>query len=626
MVVTSDDEKHISLPSTSHHTVEDFGPDDSLSQVSATRLLLRTLTRYAVNEMYGEKDENRLHMRRTKTRETILSNLEDRANAVANLPADGDLDDAQKQIEQRYQNTYENRLPEDGEEFADYDPELVTWDGDDDPKNPRNWSKFQKCLQTFFVAAYTFISPMSSTMPSPAIHRIAPHMGLDSDFLQSFSISFMVLAWALGPLLIAPLSESPRIGRAPVLQVSIWVAFAFNMGCAWAPNAAAFCIFRFLGGLGGCSPLNVGAGCLADYWADTERSVAIGVYSLAPSLGPVLAPVISSFITDYADDYRWVFWVLCILNFAVAVVGAFFLKESYAPKILGDKARKLRKETGNEHYRTIYEMSEVTGQYKWEKWVDNLTRPIILLTTNILVLLLGLFMLLVYGLMYLMIVTFPGVFQGTYGWRIANSGLAYLSMGVGFIIGVVFWTWAVNKIYSHKTTQNGDVGKAEYRLPCLIAAGIGVPVGQIWYGFSAAHHVHWIMPMIGAAIFGFFLQAVFASVQQFLIQMNNRYAALSIAAAAVFRSLFGFAFPLFAKDMYKGLGYDWGSFLFAMICLAAGVPFPLYVLFRGEKLVEMSNRRMDRRQAKKDAKYLERARRKGLISDEEYTSSSNGKT
>lgn len=617
MVLTSDGDKHDSLLSTSHHTVNPYSHDDSLSQESAARLLLRTLTRYAVNGIYGEKDEPEARIRRTKTRDTILSELEERANAVANLPAEGELDAAQKEIEERYQNTYENRLPKDGEEFADYDPELVTWDGDDDPKNPRNWSKAQKCLQTFIIAIYTFISPMSSTMCSPAIHRIAPHVGLYSSFLQSFSISFMVLAWALGPLLIAPLSESPRIGRAPVLQVSIWIAFAFNMGCAWAPNAAAFCIFRFLGGLGGCSPLNVGAGCLADYWADDERSVAIGFYSLAPSLGPVIAPVISSFIADYADDYRWVFWVLCILNFAVAVFGSIFLRESYAPKILSDKAKKIRKETQNDHFHTIYDLSEVKGQYKWEKWLDNLTRPLILLTTNILVLLLGLFMLLVYGLMYLMIVTFPGVFQGVYGWRLSISGLAYLSMGVGFLLGVIFWTWAVNKIYLHKSAQNGGVGKAEYRLPCLIAAGVGVPVGQIWYGFSAAHQVHWIMPCIGAAIFAFFLTAVFAAVQQFLIQMNNRYAALSIAAAAVFRSLFGFAFPLFANQMYAGLGYDWGSFLFAMICLAAGVPFPLYVLFRGEKLVEMSNRRMDRRQAKKDAKYLERARKRGLLEHEE---------
>lgn len=561
---------------------------------------------YLRASIYGGLDDEGISIRRVATRETVLSDMRLRIEAVADLPDEGSLTEAQLAMEKNYQNAPENRFPKDGARYRDMDPELVTWDGDDDPQNPRNWSKAQKVLQTFIVSIYTFISPMSLTMPSPAIQKMGPSLGLDSDFLKSFAISFMVLAWALGPLLIAPLSESDKIGRRPVLNISIWVAFAFNMGCAWAPNAAAFCIFRFLGGLGGCSPLNVGAGCLADYWADYERSTAIGFYSLAPALGPVIAPVILSFVAQYVEDWRWVIWVLCIANFVVAVFGTCFLRESYPPCLLHKKANKLRKETGNSHLHTIYEYTDIPGQYKWEKWMDNLTRPLIILSTNILVLALGLFMSIVYGLMYLMIVTFPSVFAGDYGWSLGISGLAYLLMGVGIVCGVPFWTIMVNKVYRKKTRENGGVSKAEFRLPCLIAAGVGVPVGQIWYGFSAAHKTHWIMPMIGAAIFGFFLVSVFTTIQQFLIQMNNRYAASLIAAAAVFRSLFGFAFPLFAMKMYAGMGIDWGSFLFAMICLVVGVPFPLYVIFRGSKLVEISNRRMDKRQAKKDAKYLKR--------------------
>ena len=46
------------------------------------------------------------------------------------------------------------------------------------------------------------------------------------------------------------------------------------------------------------------------------------------------------------------------------------------------------------------------------------------------------------------------------------------------------------------------------------------------------------MPGIGSAIFAMGLVCVFQTIQNYLIDMNVRYAASSVAAAALFRSLF----------------------------------------------------------------------------------------
>jgi hypothetical protein len=49
------------------------------------------------------------------------------------------------------------------------DPNLVTWDGPDDPMNPKNWSIKRKWAATFVVSSFTFISPVSSSMVAPAL-------------------------------------------------------------------------------------------------------------------------------------------------------------------------------------------------------------------------------------------------------------------------------------------------------------------------------------------------------------------------------------------------------------------------------------------------------------------------
>jgi hypothetical protein len=88
--------------------------------------------------------------------------------------------------------------------------------------------------------------------------------------------------------------------------------------------------------------------------------------------------------------------------------------------------------------------------------------------------------------------------------------------------------------------------------------------------------------------------------------MNNRFSASSVAAAAVFRSCFGFAFPLFATAMYDKLHYGWGNTMCGFIALALGIPFPIFCVVYGERLRTLANRRMDLAQAKRDAKNLER--------------------
>lgn len=605
-------------------TPEPLGSAPSIAAHSLRDLLRRTLSvassggysrrpsiassaSYSVREIYGDSSQHDIRLRRTATRNTILESLLHRADELYSTTSREPAPDAT------------DTLPDSlvvvanaGEEFAAIDPELVTWDGPDDPANPRNWPNSKRVFQTAIVSLYSLISPMSSSVLSPAMSEIAVDLGITKSAVELLCVSIMVLAWALGPLIIAPLSESDRIGRRPVLNVLIVLVMIFNLVCGFAKTPAQLCVFRFLGGLGGCAPLNVGAGTLADIWRDRERQFAMAAYSLGPTLGPVLAPVISSFVVT-ALGWKWCFFVLTIFNAAVAGFGLVFFQETYAPRLLADKAARLRKETGNPHLHTIYEIAN--GETAVDKLAHSVLRPVSLIFGHPMVFGLGLYMAFTYGFMYLCIVTFPAVYKGTYGFSTNIAGLMYLPFGIGFVLGTLVWSIAIERIYRRQTAANGGVAKPEFRLPCLCFSGVGIPVGLVWYGWSAQKQLHWIMPCIGLGIFAFSLVAVFQTVQNYLIDMNNRFAALLVAAAAVFRSFFGFSFPLFANAMYARLNYGWGNTMCAFIAVALGLPFPVFCLMYGERLRLWANRRFEEKEAMRDKRNLERLKRQ---SEKEY--------
>ncbi|CAK7914189.1 major facilitator superfamily multidrug transporter Nag4p [[Candida] anglica] len=579
------------------------GDDTSLYRKNTSQSAYST--NLSVKDIYGDMDSDEIKMQRHETRKSILSELVTRTQ------------DAEEGIydtkEDHTMATYYEDLPDtsvpikhDGEEFTDIDPELITWKGTDDPEDPRNWPFATKATLTALVSLYTLVSPMSSSIISPAMSEISKDFGIKNEIIAAMVVSIQLLAWAVGPLILSPLSESHRFGRKIILDLSIWISFFFNIGCAFSQNTAQMMVCRFIGGIFGSCPLNVGAGVLSDLFDAQHRNMALASFSLAPLLGPTIAPLIAGFIVDNTN-WRWVLYVLCIFNGTVALIGSVFFKETYSPRLLRLKAKKLRKETGNANLHTIYEIAD--GETTMGKLYLSVSRPVVLLFTHPMIIGLGAYMAFTYGFMYLMIISFPQVFQQQYGFSKSTTGLMYIPMGMGFLIGVLFWTPTIGKVYNNLTKKNGGVSKPEFRLPCLISTGFIIPIGLVWYGWSAEKGLHWIMPGIGSAIFAFGIVCVFQSMQSYLIDMNTRFAASSVAAAALFRSLFGFSFPLFADKMYAKLNYGWGNTMCAFIGLVLGLPFPFFCYLYGEKVRNWANKRIEKSQLKRDQRNLERLTR-----------------
>ncbi|KAH9219999.1 hypothetical protein DL95DRAFT_520344 [Leptodontidium sp. 2 PMI_412] len=107
----------------------------------------------------------------------------------------------------------------------------------------------------------------------------------------------------------------------------------------------------------------------------------------------------------------------------------------------------------------------------------------------------------IYGLKYLALSTFPIVFKDVYNMSIGDASLNYLSLGVGFVIGLQICAPIIDKIYIRLKRHYNSPGRPESRIPLILPGGLLVPIGLFIYGFTARSSVHSIVPNIGAAIF-----------------------------------------------------------------------------------------------------------------------------
>ena len=187
----------------------------------------------------------------------------------------------------------------------------------------------------------------------------------------------------------------------------------------------------------------------------------------------------------------------------------------------------------------------------------SLVRPFILIGTQPIVQALAVYMAYLYGLTYLLLSTFPGLWESVYDESIGIGGLNYVSLGVGFFLGAQICAPINDRIYRYLKRKNGEIGRPEFRVPTMVPGSLLVPIGLFTYGWTAQKHTHWIGPNIGAAIFATGTIIGFQSIQTYLVDSYTRFAASAIAAATVLRSLAGFGFPLFAPAMYNALHYGW---------------------------------------------------------------------
>lgn len=93
----------------------------------------------------------------------------------------------------------------------------------------------------------------------------------------------------------------------------------------------------------------------------------------------MVSPVIGGYVGESGLDWRWVEWITLCIARGLLVVMLLFLPETYAPVILGWKAKAMRDATGNPQYRGPLDVQQSSLV---RNIAEALYRPILILLTE----------------------------------------------------------------------------------------------------------------------------------------------------------------------------------------------------------------------------------------------------
>ncbi|MCJ1309978.1 hypothetical protein MMC25_003639 [Agyrium rufum] len=454
------------------------------------------------------------------------------------------------------------------------DPNMVTFDGIDDPENAMSWSARKKWSNVAALSYMTLITPLASSMFAPGVPQVLADFHSNSQVLESFVVSVYLLGYAAGPLIIGPLSE--MYGRTPLYHSTNVLFVIFTVACALATNLNMLIGFRFLAGSAGSAVLTLGGGSVGDMFIQEQRGKAMALWSMGPLMGPVIGPIAGGFLNQ-AAGWRWIFWVITIAGGVGTALCLLVLRETFPVILLERKAARLRKETGNEQLRSKLS----SGLTPKELFKRSIVRPLKMLCLSPIVFGLSLHMAIVYGYLYLLFTTITEVFEINYRFSSGTVGLTFLGIGIGMFLGL-FLAGAMSDKIVTRMAKGGEM-KPEYRLPMMIPGAVVIPMGLFIYGWTAEKHVFWIAPIIGTALVGLGLIITFMPITTYLVDAFTINAASALAANTVLRSAVGALLPLAGQPMYQALGLGWGNSLLGFVALAM-CPVPWLFYKYGETL------------------------------------------
>lgn len=449
---------------------------------------------------------------------------------------------------------------------------IIKWDKVD-PQFPHNYSLARKLLYCSIVAIATFNISLGSATFASAAPQVQKLYNVGSE-VGALGTSLFVFGFAAGPVIWGPLSE--LYGRKLILLISSFGYSCFCFMCATGLNIQTIMITRFFEGFMGAAPMVVAPAVLADLFGTKSRGIAFSSFAMILFGGPLLAPIMGAFIVKNENlGWRWTQYVAGIASGATCLLLMLLYEETNHSCLLVKRANDIRIKTGNWGIRAPLEDKFLDFREIME---NNLTKPLVMLFTEPILLLITIYNAFIYGLLYTFLTAVPLIFGGEYKFISGVSELPYLSMFIGTAIGGVICI-LFDIRFVKKMVENGNKMIPEERLPAMMIGSFFFSGGLFWLGWAGSNpgKIHWIVPTIGAGSIGIGLITIFLPCMNYIVDCYLVNAASALSGNNFLRSGFAGACPLFARQLFVNLEIKWASTLlggFAAILIP--VPFLFY--------------------------------------------------
>jgi hypothetical protein len=386
----------------------------------------------------------------------------------------------------------------------------------------------------------------------------------------------------VGALTTAPVSE--LFGRNPVYIPTIIGFMLFDMGGGLAKTLPQRVVCRGLAGLFGSAPTILSAASLVDVWSRIERVYAFPIYSIILFTGALVAPVPGAFIVSSRDlSWRWVDWITILFAAAVLVPLVFFLPETYSPILLYWKAKELRRLTDDDRYRSPLEFNRVSFKGRLR---ISLYRPLLLLTTEPIILILSIYLSLLFIILYTFIAGYVHIFEHENKFSATSTAIAFLGIEVGMLLSTLVVPLSMRLIRRdiYRSRASGQPRPdPEISLHMAMFGAPLVPVSLFWMGWTSRASISYWSPVIASVFFGFGTLCIFVSSIQYVADAFEFQVASALSTLQVLRLIAAGVMSIVAEIMYKKLGISWTLTLLGGIAVLF-LPVPYLLYWRGNQV------------------------------------------
>jgi MFS family permease len=275
------------------------------------------------------------------------------------------------------------------------------------------------------------------------------------------------LGLAIGPLFIAPLSET--LGRRPIYIGTLTVFLAFIAASGAANNFASLLVCRFIAGFAGSAGLAMGGGTVADIWAlEKAGGSAALFFILGPFLGPTLGPLAGAYIVhDHDGRWRFTQWIILMVGAPIWIC-IILTKETSKAQILKPvgEARPLS---------TAY----VAARIRHHVW-GGLLRPVKMLFTEVIVFSLTLYTAYAYAMVFSFFDSYPYILAVDYGFNSRQVGLSFISVIIGYLLATFLFGVFEKTLYAKARSAANGMPAPEHRLYSALVGSFFLPAGLFW--------------------------------------------------------------------------------------------------------------------------------------------------
>lgn len=195
---------------------------------------------------------------------------------------------------------------------------------------------------------------------------------------------------------------------------------------------------------------------------------------------------------------------------AFGLATAFVVPETYEPVLLKRRAQRIRQETKNWAIHAKIEEEPISLRSIAQRYI---LRPVRALVTELILLLVTIYMALIYGILYLFFEAYPVSFQEERGWNGGVGNLPFLSILVGVFAGSIVTVVNAKTRYARLHAESGGCVPPEERLYLMSVGSFVLPAGLFWFGWTSSPNISWVPQVlagvpIGFGIFLIFLQGI----------------------------------------------------------------------------------------------------------------------